>query len=1766
MFDGGRKLSVGDCALFQAGNAPPFIGILCKVTQDKDTTKLSVNWLYRPADVKLAKGVLPEAAPNEIFYSFHKDEISAASLLHPCKVAFLRKGAELPPGVASFVCRRVYDTANKCLWWLTDRDYTDEHQDEVDQLLERTKLEMQAVVQSGGPSPRSLTGPTSSQQLKSSSEVAQNVTFSVPSKGKKRERSDQNLEPSKRERTLKSVDGDSSPSKRERSMKPEEIASITDKDGGLQNPSCVERLVQLMQQDQNDGVRKAADVASRRTLLAGVVAATERDDCLSRFVQLGGLPMLDDWLQEAHKGKVGDGGSPKEGDKGVEELLLTLLRALDKLPVDLDGLKTCSIGKSVNNLRSHKNLEIQKKARKLVDTWKKRVIPGMKNSGDGKSSSNHAICHTYKQSSPDVVQSHLMKGGPTEVAVKSSGASVGSAKPMPNGTNFGEGMAKSSSFPGNKMTNPAGNSPSLVKKEEVSSKMSTGSASAEVHCLPVKDEKSNSSQSQSNGQAWTGITPGKNVSNSTWKDDTKNSSITVANSKPAAAASRHPSVPNNKGQPGSVTGASKDAMGGKPLIWSRGSADKNASMSSSAPEKGSADAARESANSQQRLIVRIPNPGRSPARVNSGSFEQSTPGNRVMSPNMPERNASVSMDSSDTKSRLQNSNQNGPSIETNPEGKSIGAGKGGSSAAEDRDKYVSSLPGDMSVEIEKRCDDSTRSEADRSSKDGQDGSGSSNFVQRGGCADGVSEPDGPKKGESEVAATGPSSAGAAAPEVTAMDVDDRGISLLASVAANEINRVVPSSLEKGQPEACNGNLEHSTRLPSDSGTSQSKETCEKQVTVKDGGGRKDLAESSTKSREDCGAEHKACVSGCPVADAASDKENAVDSTSGSAEPDAKDGEKRHFTAQEPGRTVDTTGGARNSLERHTEDNNLKTSRVPSEPVSYSSDMNTASVSGADKLGYIQDGVSGNSGKKDSLEEKKASAIGKSSMSGIELNMAYASGGDFTVDSSRDEEMENAVEGQTFGKRDSDGHRIAEMSTSFPEEEVLEVARQAAKEVEQMERWKESKPGAMPNERDGQDGNSSAFQSSEPRDGGFSDTGREHRWKPQVDKTKDEDTRKRSGVYLEGDHDSVMERMGEGSVRRGEGEDDQSRCGGFVDRKLMNPGQEAVESMLDRGQEHRRRAIDGRAAVRVPSFHSNQMPALPNLPMITSTSNSAHQVVKPSQRSLAGGEPTTPEQATETTGPNDGAVGGSDVSERPDFDLNEGFAVEDNRLDDSTTSPIAPVPVVAPISTSVVAQANGVAAPIAIVTKGPFVLPASPIRTKSELGWKGSAATSAFRPAEPRRTPDGQPEGTAPEPVQLTDPVKPVVAGKKIRPPLDIDLNVADERGLEEVVMSAASVSTISTTVSSQGSAAGLNLQGAGLPSASVSGLTYHSELSTCGPQQAQVAQQVGNSGSRPILDLNVMDESEESGMLLEMQPEAGSSTRGNNSSSSQAAACRVMRDFDLNDGPSVEETVPDDQPVIQSLRGLRGPPVPNAAPIITSIPGLRRGSEVVAPWFTVPALNVAIPTFANRDAPYSVAAAAAAQSYLGGGPGPTPFHSDVYRGTASLTTPSGVTFPSSTQGYQHGIFPLVPGLGFTSAGGFPANHAAPYMESVGSSGFPVPSSSVVASSFARPPFLMPGIADMGPADSSGGGDGWGSRPSLDLNAGPEAADSDVNRDDGLNMKQTSMLSGQVSMEQLRGFRIAPTGGTIGAPLPKRKEPDGGWDVYRNSGFKQQTWR
>ena len=69
-----------------------------------------------------------------------------------------------------------------------------------------------------------------------------------------------------------------------------------------------------------------------------MITATVRHDCLKIFVQLGGLPLLNEWLQESHKGKLGDNGISNEFSRAIDDLILTLFQDLENIPVEFDTL------------------------------------------------------------------------------------------------------------------------------------------------------------------------------------------------------------------------------------------------------------------------------------------------------------------------------------------------------------------------------------------------------------------------------------------------------------------------------------------------------------------------------------------------------------------------------------------------------------------------------------------------------------------------------------------------------------------------------------------------------------------------------------------------------------------------------------------------------------------------------------------------------------------------------------------------------------------------------------------------------------------------------------------------------------------------------------------------------------------------------------------------------------------------------------------------------------------------------------------------------------------------------------------------------------------------------------------------------------------------------------------------------------------------------------------------------------------------------------
>ncbi|AQL05426.1 BAH domain [Zea mays] len=612
----GREIRVGDCALFRAVDVPPFIGLIRWIEKKEDGhPKLRVSWLYRPTDVKLNKGIQLSAAPNEIFYSFHQDEASAVSLLHPCKVAFLRKGVELPAGISSFVCWRVYDIDNKCLWWLTDKDYINERQEEVNRLLHRTRLEMRAALQSGGRSPKRLNGPSASQQLKTASVGTQNGGLS---KGKKRDRSEQGVDPAKRDRDrLLKVD-DSEPGIFNLDDIKSEIAKITEKDG-LPNAEAVEKLVHLMQLDRTE---QKIDL-SGRVILADVIAATENPDCLGRFVQSRGLPVLDSWLQEAHKGKSGDGSSPKEADKPIDELLLALLRALAKLPINLSALQSCSIGKSVNHLRSHKNLEIQKKAKCLVENWKKRVDAEMKSNDVKPLVSGQSVSWSGKAGFQEISNAGTKRGGSSENSPKNPVPTLSSSKFLtdkPGGTDAEAKLNPGVSALSNSQHVQPTNVTTNLKDQPCKSTGGTGPE------LPtVKEEKtSSSSQSPNNSQS---------ISSEPSKDARSSTAASGGASKTSESSSRSHRKANN----GLVSGNLKEASVGRSVSLDRSLLQDKSSQTGTASEKGP-DMPLDHGNNH-RLIVRFPNPGRSPARsASAGSFDDpSVTGGRASSPMVVDR-------------------------------------------------------------------------------------------------------------------------------------------------------------------------------------------------------------------------------------------------------------------------------------------------------------------------------------------------------------------------------------------------------------------------------------------------------------------------------------------------------------------------------------------------------------------------------------------------------------------------------------------------------------------------------------------------------------------------------------------------------------------------------------------------------------------------------------------------------------------------------------------------------------------------------------------------------------------------------------------------------------------------------------------------------------------------------------------------------------------------------------------------------------------------
>uniref|UniRef100_A0A1J3CLT0 Uncharacterized protein n=1 Tax=Noccaea caerulescens TaxID=107243 RepID=A0A1J3CLT0_NOCCA len=1469
----GRRISVGDCALFKPPqDCPPFIGLIRLVIPEKEgKLKLRVNWLYRPAELKLGKGILLEAQPNEVFYSFHEDEIPAASLLHQCKVTFLPRGVELPSGVSSFVCWRVYDVMNDCIWWLTDQDYTDERQQEVDRLLCKTHSEMHTTLQQGGRSPSSMNSPTTSQAKAGTDGLQNSNSFSSQGKGRKRERGDQSSESVKRERPSRIDDSGSGFLRTESSLK-SEIAKITEK-GRLVDSEGVERLVQLMLPERNE---KKIDLAGR-SVLASVVAATDKFDCLSRFVQLRGLPVFDEWLQEIHKGKIGDASSPKDNDRSVDDFLLILLRALDKLPVNLNALQTCNIGKSVNHLRSHKNPEIGKKARSLVDTWKKRVEAEM----DAKSVSNQGASWPGRPR-----QSEASHG------VRHSGVSADATK-----------------------TSASHLHPSKSVSVKIPSKNS------------MKSATTSPSSTRSAPSPGTGVT-------------------VVNDGQQRNTGALHREVGLSRSFSSQRTATSEKA-------------------SQSTLDVPMAEGC------SNKLIVKLPKRGRSPAQSGSGgSSEDPAAGNsRAPSPVPSEKH-----DQSDRNGKEMNDAYPANfSPDANTESSQNNDVKNLSTVSDEVAGPPSVNVGD---EHGKAVNDSTKVAGNVKPTSPMLGDDVKTGKRHGGTHSSMNALIESCVRDSEANAC---MAGA----------DDVGMNLLATVAADEMSKspVASPSVSRVSDSLLNDNsvLENQTRRITNSSDVMPSEQ----------------AEAVSKDPTIVGNEQHVSSSGEQLAAL----DNVNDSKAGDLD------ENSDSEIEELQRLVDQC------LE-----NNENSDDVASE-IDRVADATKRTVNSV-------------------LSECKAIAVSQNAdSSAAEQSLKPM---DVIGDGKKEEKPKVILSSELVNKK---GERVSVLSEFAKDISTANV------EGSMTEKMSDDNGCGIVNDRNA-DVTSLADRLS--------------------------DTAQRVATSVPAECKAIDLCLKVDSL---------AVANSPSDVRSQNKNEQKSPVVLSK-----------RLAARLDSPASNGELEHTEVDKLCATAlgpKAADECRIPNGSRVSGADGDEAEECTSVARdvPLVSASAGSEMEARVEFDLNEGFNGDDTRNDNvnnfSGSSSLPPTPLQPsrlPASITVAAAA-----------KGAFVPRDDLLRNKSTVGWRGSAATSAFRPAEPRKVQDVAPLSMN----NVSSSDASTTAGKQTKTFLDFDLNVPDERVLEDLA--------------------------------------------------SQRSANPTNSSGGLDLDLNRLDDP------TDMNTYTISSGHRVDSSFQQAnSSSGGRRDFDLNDGPAVDDANVESSMVFSqnSRSGLTSQPM---------ISGIRMGTENMAAGFSswFPAANnysaMSTPQVLpdRGDQPFPVISSNGPQRMVGPSSGVSSFTPDMYRGPVLLSSPA-VSFPSTA--FQYPGFPF--GTSFPLSSANFSGASTPYMDS-SSSGrlcFPPVNSQILGPGVAIPsnyprPYVVNlpnGSSNSGVSDSNSAK--W-FRSGLDLNSGPGGHETD-GRDEATHVQRQLSSSGSIPLKDDQARMYQMSGGAL-----KRKEPEGGWDGYKHSSWQ-----
>ncbi|KAD7477539.1 hypothetical protein R6Q59_007297 [Mikania micrantha] len=143
----------------------------------------------------------------------------------------------------------------------------------------------------------------------------------------------------------------------------EDFFTLTELKDGLTTPTRVSELVTVMQNEKESIVKNASDATRQWSAVATTIAATENKECLDLFIQLDGLWFIDKWLKDAQN-LMND-----NGNDFLDELIIALLRGLERLQVDRHQSMGSGIGLTVQGLLGHSSLVVREKAKILCDRW-----------------------------------------------------------------------------------------------------------------------------------------------------------------------------------------------------------------------------------------------------------------------------------------------------------------------------------------------------------------------------------------------------------------------------------------------------------------------------------------------------------------------------------------------------------------------------------------------------------------------------------------------------------------------------------------------------------------------------------------------------------------------------------------------------------------------------------------------------------------------------------------------------------------------------------------------------------------------------------------------------------------------------------------------------------------------------------------------------------------------------------------------------------------------------------------------------------------------------------------------------------------------------------------------------------------------------------------------------------------------------------------------------------------------------------------------------